>query len=218
MDTRTPAELWNERYTEPFASYGTEPNDYLREVADRIPAGPVLCLAEGEGRNAVYLASRGHSVTAVDLSEVGLANARKLAARQGVTLDTVVADLTTYDFGDTHWAGIISIWAHMPSASRPALHAACARALRPGGVFVLEAYTPRHLDRPGVGGPPVADALPTPAELRRALPGLRLEHCREVDREISEGKYHHGPSTTVQVLAFKPPAGAAGQDSRDDRR
>ncbi|NKY60109.1 SAM-dependent methyltransferase [Nocardia flavorosea] len=218
MEIRTPAEVWNERYTEPFASYGTEPNDYLHEVAERIPAGPVLCLAEGEGRNAVYLAARGHSVTAVDLSEVGLANARKLAARHGVTVDTVVADLTTYDFGDSHWSGIISIWAHMPSAARPALHAACARALRPGGVFVLEAYTPRHLHRPGVGGPPVVDALPTPAELRRDLAGLQLEHCREVDREITEGKYHHGPSTTVQVLAFKPPAGAAGQDSRDDRR
>lgn len=218
MEIRTPAELWNERYTEPFTSYGTEPNDYLREVAERIPAGPVLCLAEGEGRNAVYLAGRGHSVTAVDLSEVGLANARKLAARQGVTIDTVVADLTTYNFGDTRWSGIISIGAHMPSAARPALHAACVRALRPGGVFVLEAYTPRHLDRPGIGGPPDADALPTPAELRRDLPGLRLEHCREVDREITEGKFHHGPSTTVQVLASKPPVGAAAPESREGRR
>ncbi|WP_280457000.1 class I SAM-dependent methyltransferase [Nocardia carnea] len=166
MQNRSPAELWNERYADAFASYGTEPNDYLREVAGRIPAGPVLCLAEGEGRNAVYLASRGHPVTAVDLSEVGLANARKLAARQGVFLDTVVADLTGYDLGDAHWSGIISIWAHMPSAARPALHAACARALRPGGVFILEAYTPRHLDRPGVGGPPVAGGRPAPGANR----------------------------------------------------
>ncbi|MFI5715488.1 class I SAM-dependent methyltransferase [Nocardia sp. NPDC051750] len=208
MKIRTPAELWNARYAEPFASYGTEPNDYLRTVAERIPAGPVLCLAEGEGRNAVYLAGRGHQVTAVDLSDVGLANARELAAQHGVTIDTVVADLTTYDFGNSQWAGIISIWAHTPSAMRPGLHAACVRALRPGGVFVLEAYTPRQLDRPGVGGPPDPDALPTPAELRRDLPGLRLEHCAEVDREITEGKYHHGPSTTVQILAIKPESGA----------
>lgn len=215
MEIRTPAELWNERYAEPFASYGTEPNDYLREVAARIPAGPVLCLAEGEGRNAVYLAGRGHAVTAVDLSDVGLANARKLADRHGVTIETVIADLTTYDFGEARWAGIVSIWAHVPSAVRPALHAACARALRPGGVFVLEAYTPRHLDRPGIGGPPHADALPTPAELRRDLSGLLLDQCHEIDRDISEGKFHHGPSTTVQVLAVKPAAGAARPDSPD---
>lgn len=142
MEIRTPAALWNERYAEPFASYGTEPNDFLREVADRIPAGPVLCLAEGEGRNAVFLAGRGHSVTAVDLSDVGLRNARELAARHGVTIETVVADLATYDFGSARWAGIVSIWAHVPAAVRAGLHAACAWALRPGGVFVLEAYTP----------------------------------------------------------------------------
>lgn len=204
MEIRTPAALWNERYAEPFASYGTDPNDYLREVADRIPEGPVLCLAEGEGRNAVFLAGRGHHVTAVDLSEVGLRNARELAARQEVTIETVIADLASYDFGSSRWAGIVSIWAHVPSAIRPNLHAACARALRPGGVFVLEAYTPRHLERPGIGGPSDPDALPTPAELRRDLAGLRLEHCREVDRDITEGKYHHGPSTTVQVLAVAP--------------
>ncbi|MEU4313245.1 class I SAM-dependent methyltransferase [Nocardia sp. NPDC024068] len=203
MEPRTQADLWNERYTRAFESYGTDPNDYLREVADRIPDGPVLCLAEGEGRNAVFLAGRGHPVTAVDLSEVGLAHARSLAADRGVILETVVADLAAYEFGESRWAGIVSIWAHVPSALRPDLHAACARALRPGGAFVLEAYTPRQLTRPGIGGPPSADALPTAAELRHDLSGLRIEHCRETDRDITEGKYHHGPSSTVQVLAFK---------------
>ncbi|GAA5054382.1 class I SAM-dependent methyltransferase [Nocardia callitridis] len=198
------ARFWDERYASPFASYGTEPNDYLREVAGKIPDGPVLCLAEGEGRNAVFLAGQGHRVTALDLSEVGLANAAALAARHGVSLETVVADITTFDLGEQRWAGIIAIWAHLPSELRPGLHAACVRALRPGGVFVLEAYTPRQLDRPGVGGPPIADALPTPEELRRDLTGLRLEQCREVDREIAEGTFHHGASTTVQVLGVKP--------------
>ncbi|MEU1526420.1 class I SAM-dependent methyltransferase [Nocardia rhamnosiphila] len=198
------AEMWNERYAQPFTSYGTEPNDYLREVADRIPEGPVLCLAEGEGRNAVYLAGRGYSVTAVDLSPVGLANARDLAAQQRVEIETVVADITEFDMGEAHWSGVVSIWGHLPSALRPGVHAACVRALRPGGVFVLEAYTPRHLDRPGVGGPPVADGMPTPEEFRRDLAGLRLERCREVDRDITEGAFHHGPSTTVQVLAVRP--------------
>lgn len=196
--------FWDERYNEAFAAYGTEPNDFLREVAPRIPAGPVLCLAEGEGRNAVFLAEKGHPVTAVDQSAVGLANAAKLAAERGVELATVVADLATYDLGESQWAAIVSIWAHVPSAVRRPLHAACVRALRPGGVLVLEAYTPRHLERPGKGGPPNADLLMTSEGLREELSGMRFERCEEVERHVAEGSFHHGDSTTVQVLAFKP--------------
>jgi SAM-dependent methyltransferase len=195
--------MWNERYSEAFASYGTEPNEFLREVADRIPDGPVLCLAEGEGRNAVFLAGRGHAVTAVDLSDVGLANAAKLAQERGVEITTVVADLASYDPGEERWAGIVSIWAHLPSPVRARLHAACVRALRPGGAFVLEAYTPRQLERPGRGGPPVVELLMTAEALREELAPLRIERCAEIDREVSEGRYHQGPSATVQVLAFK---------------
>ena len=194
--------MWNERYSEAFASYGTEPNDFLKQVADRIPRGPVLCLAEGEGRNAVFLAQRGHDVTAVDLSEVGLANASRLAAERGVSIRTVVADLDGYDLGESSWAAIVSIWAHVPAPLRRRLHAACSRALLPGGAFVLEAYTPKQLARPGKGGPASADLLMNPEALRDELRGLRLERCEEVDRDVSEGLYHQGPSTTVQVLGF----------------
>jgi hypothetical protein len=134
-----------------------------------------------------------------------LANARDLAARHGVEIATVVADITEFDMGEARWSGIVSIWGHLPSALRPGVHAACVRALRPGGVFVLEAYTPRHLERPGVGGPPVADGMPTPEEFHRDLAGLRLERCREVDRDITEGVFHRGPSTTVQVLGVRAP-------------
>ena len=196
--------MWNERYAETFASYGTEPNDFLREVADQIPEGPVLCLAEGEGRNAVFLATLGHAATAVDQSEVGLANAASLAAKNGVKITTVVADLNDFDLGENRWSGIVSIWAHVPPELRGRLHAACVKALRPGGAMVLEAYTPRQLTRPGVGGPPVEALLMTPEGLRKELSGLRMQRCEEVDRDVNEGKYHTGPSTTVQVLAFKP--------------
>lgn len=196
--------MWNERYAEAFASYGTEPNDFLREVAARIPDGPVLCLAEGEGRNAVFLAHRGHAVTAVDLSEVGLSNAARLASERGVPLTTVLADLAEFDPGEARWAGIVSIWAHVPPQVRARLHAACVRALRPGGAFVLEAYTPRQLGRPGKGGPSAVELLMTPEGLREELSGLRIERCVEIERDISEGRFHQGPSTTVQVLAFKP--------------
>ena len=197
-------EFWDERYGQRFESYGSEPNDFLRSVADRLPEGPVLCLAEGEGRNAVFLAERGHAVTAVDLSPVGLANAAALAEERGVALETIEADLADYDPGVGHWAAIVSIWAHVPPAVRGPLHARCVRALKPGGAFVLEAYTPRQLDCPGVGGPPTMELLMTPEILRVELTGLRFELCHEVERDVDEGRYHHGPSATVQVLAFAP--------------
>ncbi len=92
----------------------------------------------------------------------------------------------------------------MTSALRRDLQARCVRALRRGGVFILEAYTPRQLDRPGQGGPPVVDMLMTPESLREELVGLTIQRGEEVDREVDEGQSHEGPSTTVQVLATKP--------------
>lgn len=197
-------EFWDERYRERFESYGAEPNDFLRSVAERLPEGPVLCLAEGEGRNAVFLAERGHAVTAVDLSPVGLANAAALAKERGVTIETVQANLADYDPGVGQWAAIVSIWAHVPPAIRGPLHARCVKALKPGGAFVLEAYTPRQLDCPGVGGPPTAELLMTAESLRVELTGLRFQSCHEVERDVNEGRYHSGLSATVQVLAFAP--------------
>lgn len=196
--------MWNARYADAFVSYGEEPNDFLRAQIDHLPEGPVLCLAEGEGRNAVFIARRGHEVTAVDMSEVGLANAQKLAAKHDVTLMTQVADLNDFDPGESTWAAIISIWAHMPQEGRARLHRACVKALKPGGVMLLEAYTPRQLQRPGKGGPPVAHMMMTPETLREELAGLDFKRCEEVDRDVNEGQYHSGPSTTVQVIAIKP--------------
>jgi SAM-dependent methyltransferase len=195
--------MWDQRYADAFAAYGTEPNDFVRQVAEHIPDGPVLCLAEGEGRNAVFLAERGHAVTAVDQSAVGLENAAQLAAARGVALTTTVADLADFDLGEACWAGIVSIWAHVPPAIRGPLHAACVRALQPGGVFVLEAYTPDQLNRPGRGGPPVAELMMTPEGLKAELAGLDFEVCVAADRDVQEGQFHQGLSATVQVLAIK---------------
>lgn len=194
--------MWDERYGRPGFAYGDRPNDFLVEVAPRIPAGPVLCLADGEGRNGVWLAERGHAVTAVDLSPVGLAKAQDLARARGVTLETVVADLADYDLGEARWAGIVSVWCHLPSALRRAVHAAAVRALRPGGVFVLEAYTPAQIAL-GTGGPKDPDMLPTAADLTRELAGLDLEVLVEREREIREGALHEGRSAVVQLLAVR---------------
>lgn len=203
-------EFWDERYGQPELTYGAEPNDFLRDMAPRIPPGPVLGLGEGQGRNAVYLATLGHGVTAVDLSPVGLARAQELAASRGVTLHTMVADLAEFDPGTTAWSGIISIFCHLPPALRRDLYPRCAAALAPGGVLILEAYTPDQLEH-GTGGPREPGLLNTLQELRELLPGLEFEVGREVVREIREGAHHHGLGAVVQVVARK----ASGSTSAD---
>jgi SAM-dependent methyltransferase len=194
-------DFWNQRYSGSGFSYGELPNDFLAEVADRLPPGPLLCLGEGEGRNAVFLARRGHAVTAVDQSEVGLAKARALAARHQISITTIVADLADFELG-SGWAAIISIWCHLPGALRERLHDAIPAALAPGGAFVIEAYTPAQIPF-GTGGPKDPDMLPTAAELAEGLPGLTWELLAEREREVDEGAFHGGRSAVVAGLAFK---------------
>lgn len=193
--------MWDERYAEDGFAYGDRPNDFVVEAREHMPpAGRALCLAEGEGRNAVWLAEQGFDVVAVDQSAVGLEKAARLAKDRGQDIETVVADLATWEIGDAAYDVIVSVWAHMPPPVRAALHARCATALKPGGVFVLEAYTPDQVGR-GTGGPPVPELTMTLAGLRKELVGLEVEVGRELEREVDEGKYHRGESAVVQLVA-----------------
>lgn len=196
---------WNERYSTPEHFYGTAPNAFLAAQAHHIPAGPVLCLAEGEGRNAVHLAALGHAVTAVDQSAVGLAKARRLAETRGVALATVVADLAAYSILPDAWSGIVSIFAHLPRALRRTVHAAAVRGLRPGGVFLLEAYTPAQLAF-ATGGPKDPALLMRLPDLRGELTGLELLVAQEIEHEVVEGSGHSGRAAVVQILGRKPAA------------
>lgn len=195
--------MWNERYAEPGSAYGTEPNDFLVESVASIPTGPVLELCAGEGRNGVFLASRGFDVTSVDASAVGLAKAEALAKERGVALSTIVSDLDGFVIEPGAWAGVVSISAHLPRDLRRRVHAAVAKGLRPGGVLVLEAYTPAQIAL-GTGGPKNAAMCMTLAGLREELAGLDFLVGVEREREIWEGKYHRGRSAVVQVVARKP--------------
>ncbi len=197
--------MWNERYSEPGFAYGTEPNQFLAAHAERylLPRGKVLCLAEGEGRNAVFLARLGFDVTGVDSSPVGLEKAQRLAEQHGVVIQTVAADLGEFELGVACWDGIISIWCHTPAELRRRLHRSVVAALRPGGVLLLEAYTPAQLGY-DTGGPRAAELTMTLAAVREELAGLDLLDAAERLREVHEGKYHHGLSAVLQVVAQKP--------------
>jgi SAM-dependent methyltransferase len=194
--------MWNQRYNQPDYVYGTQPNDFLVSVAADIPRGKLLSLGEGEGRNAAYLAALGWDVTAVDSSEVGLEKARRLAAEKGVNITTLVADLGDFQIRPNSWDAIISIFCHVPSAIRAPLHQAVVRGLKPGGVLVLEAFTPRQLEM-GTGGPASPDLLMTLASLRQELAGLRFVQAIEIDRNVIEGKFHTGQAAVVQIVGIK---------------
>jgi len=194
--------MWNERYSTQDYVYGKLPNDFLKEVSVKLTRGRTLCLAEGEGRNAVFLATLGHDVLAVDLSIVGLNKAQALATEHCVEIQTEVADLAGYDLGESKWDTIVSIFCHLPPEVRKRLHSQIAKALVPGGVFVLEAYTPDQLGF-GTGGPPVAEMMMSLEALKDELSGLYFEHAVEIERDVCEGFFHTGRGAVVRLLARK---------------
>lgn len=197
-----PVNRWDERYAKDDYHFGTEPNGFLAEVSGRLTPGRALCIADGEGRNSVYLAEQGHAVSAMDASVVGMRKANRLAAERGVKIETEVADLTDYDFGVEQWDLIVSIFCHLPAELRRDVHRRAAAGLRPGGAFLLEAYTPDQLDY-GTGGPPVRELLMTLDVLREDFAGLEMKIGRELVRDVVEGRGHRGKAAVVQVLARK---------------
>lgn len=194
---------WDARYAEPGFAYGAEPNDFLAEVADRLPAGRTLCLADGQGRNGVFLAMRGHRVLSMDQSPVGLARARELAADRGVTIETAVGDLADFVIEPGAWDTIVSIFVHLPPGLRADVARRTVAGLRPGGMFVLEAYAPEQLGR-GTGGPPTPDRFATLAMLQADYAGLEWLIGREIERDVIEGRLHTGRASVVQMLGRKP--------------
>jgi SAM-dependent methyltransferase len=206
-DERSPsadAKPWDARYGRAGYYYGAEPNDFLREHYGEIArGGEVLCLAEGEGRNAVFLAAHGYAVVAVDQSAVGLQKAERLAELKGVRITPIQVDLAEYRIEPDRWDGIVSIWCHLPRALRIEVHRQVVTGLKPGGVLLLESYTPEQL-RYGTGGPPTADRMVTLKDLRRDLDGLVFIHAMERERVVTEGSGHTGLSAVVQIVARRP--------------
>ena len=193
---------WDTRYGGGEFFYGTAPNDFLATHVAELD-GPVLSLAEGEGRNAVFMAERGLDVLGVDSSSVGLGKAEQLAAARGVRIRTLPADLADYVPEPGAWGAVVSVFAHLPSTVRAALYPRVVAALRPGGLLLLEAYAEGQLPRT-TGGPKDLDMLMTVDKLRAELPGLVPVLLHEVDREVREGQGHTGLASVVQFIGRKP--------------
>jgi SAM-dependent methyltransferase len=195
--------MWNERYSAKEYAYGTEPNTFLADHFAQLPQGRVLSLAEGEGRNAVFLAQQGYAVTAVDGSQVGLDKGHALADTKGVKVEWICADLADFELGENTWDAVVSIFCPLPPAIRQALYRKVLTALKPGGMFLLEAYTPDQIKH-GTGGGKSVELMQTAASLRAELPGLDFVHLVELEREVIEGTFHTGLGAVVQAIGVKP--------------
>lgn len=198
------AQTWNRRFQGEDFIFGTEPNAWLREHADVwLPGQRVLCVADGEGRNSVWLARRGLMVDAYDIAEVGVAKARRLAQAQGVRVNYTVADCDGFDHGEGVYDGVAAIFVQFADpAMRARLFVHIQRCLRPGGVLILQGYTPRQLEYK-TGGPPVASHLYTEALLREAFADCDMLALREYEAELAEGSQHKGRSALIGLVARK---------------
>jgi hypothetical protein len=194
---------WDERFAGEGFAYGTRPSRWLVEHAPRIPPGlPILALGEGEGRNGVFLAGLGLDVEAVDGSAVGLSKARRLAASRGLSLHTTVADLADHVPAPGRFGAVVLVFLHLPPSLRATVHARAAAALAPGGLVILEAFTPRQLAF-GSGGPKQTDMLYDKETIGGDFPGVEWEVLEELEADLDEGPLHQGRASLLHGLGRK---------------
>lgn len=201
-----PGAFWDEKFSPDDYQYGTRPNAFLAAEAWRLdPGSEVLAIGDGEGRNGVWLAQQGHRVTTVDVSPRALQKASKLALDRAVRLSTICADLRSFNWPLESYDAAVAIFVHFRPGDRQGVHRGLANALKPGGLIVLEGFTPDQLAY-GSGGPPVAEMLYTPDMLATDFDGFDIVHCEAGDTWLKEGPLHQGQAATVRFIARKPAA------------
>ncbi|MFW5973224.1 MAG: SAM-dependent methyltransferase [Bacteroidota bacterium] len=195
--------FWDERFAQQHLVYGEEPNRFIRDAVDLPPGASIIDVGAGEGRNAVYLASLGYEVTAIDSSREGLAKLRRLADRRRVSVDVDLADVTTWA-PERQWNGAIVTFLHLPSNDRPRLYRAIKTALRPGGRLFAEWFSPAQaLKGYASGGPPRADMMISADELRGHFDTSGIRLAEELIDELDEG-VHRGPAALTRFIWEKP--------------
>lgn len=199
-----PAQTWNNRFSKDGYVFGTEPNEWLRQRASVWKTGStILCVADGEGRNSVWLAKQGHQVDAFDISDVGVAKARRLAEECQVKVDFAIAGCDDFAWKPNHYDGVAAIFVQFADpALRLRLFVNMVRSLKPGGSLLLVGYTPKQLDF-GTGGPSVLSHLYTPEMLREAFGNLDIQALEEYETELTEGEGHKGRSAVIGLVATR---------------
>jgi SAM-dependent methyltransferase len=206
MPTSNPElERWNGRFAAPEYIFGTAPNGFLASNLHRLrPGQRALCVADGEGRNSVWLAERGLAVTAFDISPVGVAKARRLAAERGVRVSYDVASVYDWRWPEAAFDVVAAIFVQFADpAMRSFLFERMVRSLALGGLVLLIGYTPKQHEYK-TGGPKKVENLYTEPMLRGAFSALEIVQLREYDAELAEGSQHCGPSALIDLVAKKP--------------
>jgi 2-polyprenyl-3-methyl-5-hydroxy-6-metoxy-1,4-benzoquinol methylase len=195
---------WNQRFGAAGYLFGTAPNAFLVSHKRLLSPGVrVLCVADGEGRNSVWLAEQGLDVTAFDFSPVAVEKARRLAAERGVAVRYEVASVYDWRWPDAGFDVVAAIFVQFADPPmRTYLFERIVRTLKPGGLLLLEGYTPRQLEY-RTGGPPHRENLYTEALLREAFSALEILELREYDAEVAEGSGHRGRSALIDLVARK---------------
>jgi cyclopropane fatty-acyl-phospholipid synthase-like methyltransferase len=195
-----PGAMWDERFAQPEPVYGDEPNDYLRANAHRLSAGmSVLVPGDGYGRNGIWLARQGLRVHTLDLSAVGVARARNTARASGLEMTIEHADLSTWLWPKCEFDAVVSVFLHLPPDHRQNIHASMLRALKPGGIAILEAFTPAQLQYSS-GGPKQAELLYCAEILRQDFAAAEVLEFEEAVINLDEGRMHRGPAAVVHGI------------------
>ena len=198
---------WDDRYREEVFAYGEEPNEFLKEQLEKFSAGSILFPAEGEGRNAVFAAKRGWTVSAFDISAEGLKKAEKLAAKNNVTIDYQVGELQTLGYRDEQFDAIALIYAHFPADLKSQIHGQLDRYLRPGGTIIFEAFSKKHLEYlakdPTMGGPKDIGSLFSIDEIKADFPNYEVLELSETEVDLNEGLYHVGKGSVIRFVGRK---------------
>ena len=196
---------WNQRFSAPGYLFGTAPNRFLLSKKNLFRNGEkVLCVADGEGRNSVWLAEQGLDVTAFDFSPVAVEKARRFAAERGVSVRYEVASVYDWAWPQAAFDAVAAIFVQFADPARRGLMFGCmARALKPGGLLLLEGYTPKQLEF-RTGGPSQVENLYTAPLLREAFRDFEILELREYEDDLEEGERHTGRSALIDLVARRP--------------
>ncbi|HQT39154.1 MAG TPA: methyltransferase domain-containing protein [Acidocella sp.] len=198
-------DAWNQRYAVDEYIFGTEPSDILSKNSDLFQPGQrALAIADGEGRNGVYLASLGLQVTSFDISEVAIQKAKKLATREKVILTILESDIESWRWEEAAFDAVVGVFFQfLDPLSRANVFAGMIATLKPGGLVFLRGYTPKQLDYK-TGGPSTVENLYTPDLLTSAFQGFEILQLDEHEVNLNEGPRHTGMSAFVDFIARKP--------------
>lgn len=209
MFTGHNSKFWDDRYGESGYAYGTVPNQFLTEQKHRLKPGmKTLVVGDGEGRNGVWLATQGLDVLSIDLSPVGLEKAQALASQQQVQIQALCTDLTTWDWVEAEYDLVVSIYVHFAPEVRQQIHRSMLKALKPGGLMILEAFNPEQLQYQreyNSGGPPVLEMLYQAEMLKEDFAGGEIIELTEIITNLQEGQYHDGKASVIRLVLQKKP-------------